>query len=68
MKVVVNGEARALEPGTTVAALVAAMAPERMARHTAVARNGEIVPRSAWHDARLEDGDRVELVTAVQGG
>ena len=68
MKVTVNGAARRLDAGTTVATLVAAETTERMKRHTAVARNGEIVPRSAWPRTPLDDGDRVELVTAVQGG
>jgi sulfur carrier protein len=34
----------------------------------AVAVNGEVVPRGSWPDTRLTDGDRVEVVTAMQGG
>jgi sulfur carrier protein len=34
----------------------------------AVAVNGEVVPRSAWADHALRDGDRVEILTAAQGG
>jgi sulfur carrier protein len=34
----------------------------------AVALNSEVVPRSAWVRCALNDGDDVELVTAVQGG
>jgi len=37
-------------------------------RRLAVERNGEIVPRSLFADARLADGDRVEVVIAVGGG
>ena len=37
-------------------------------RRLAVERNGEIVPRSRFGDARLADGDRVEVVIAVGGG
>jgi sulfur carrier protein len=37
-------------------------------RDIAVAINGEVVPRSDWDHPLLRDGDRVELVGAVQGG
>lgn len=34
----------------------------------AVAINDEIVPKSTWQTATVSDGDRIELLTAVQGG
>ncbi len=34
----------------------------------AIERNGEIVPRSRFAEARLADGDRIEVVVAVGGG
>lgn len=34
----------------------------------AAAVNGDIVPRSAWARIALRPGDRIELLTAVQGG
>lgn len=37
-------------------------------RRLAVERNGQIVPRSHFGDARLADGDRIEVVIAVGGG
>lgn len=64
--VTVNGLARDLPPGTPVTAVVAELAaPER---GTAVAVNGEVVPRASWADTALHDGDRIEVLTAVQGG
>jgi thiamine biosynthesis protein ThiS len=30
--------------------------------------NGEVVPRRLWAETVLNDGDQVEVVTAVQGG
>jgi sulfur carrier protein len=51
----------------SVAALVANMV-EPGARGIAVALNGEVVPRSAWDATGLEAGDRVEVLTAAQGG
>jgi sulfur carrier protein len=66
MNVMVNGEARALDDGTTVAVL-AALVLDRP-KGVAVAVNGEVVPRSAWPTTPLRDADRVEVVTARQGG
>ena len=37
-------------------------------RGIAVAVNGEVVPRSAWEATGLQPGDRVEVLTAAQGG
>ncbi|NUU21024.1 MAG: sulfur carrier protein ThiS [Streptomycetaceae bacterium] len=65
-QVSVNGEPRALAPGTTVAALVATMTSAT--KGVAVAVNEDVVPRSAWGATLLAAGDRVEVLTAVQGG
>ncbi len=62
----VNGELRPLDAGQTVADVVAAVTPSP--KGVAVAVNGEIVPRSAWPDHELHDGDRVEVLSAHQGG
>lgn len=66
MRVTVNGAAGELDEGTTVAALVQERAAD--ARRVAVARNGEVVPRSAWERTRLEEGDAVEVLAATAGG
>jgi sulfur carrier protein len=34
----------------------------------AAALNEAVVPRGQWPGTRLGDGDRVEILTAVQGG
>src|SRR5690606_31382642 len=62
----VNGVDEELAPRTTVTALVA----ERTASPAgvAVAVNEQIVPRSAWPSTVLAAGDRVEILTAAQGG
>jgi sulfur carrier protein len=62
----VNGEARQLPPDTTVAELLAQLAPA--GRRVAVERNGSIVPRSMHGTTVLADGDRLEIVIAVGGG
>jgi sulfur carrier protein len=66
MTVLVNGEQRELQAETTVADVVRSLVDAE--RGVAVALDGEVVPRSAWTTTRLRDGDRVEVVRAVQGG
>lgn len=66
MIVHVNGGARELAAGSTVAVLVGELAGGRAG--VAVAVNDTVVPRAAWPTTVLDDGDRVEVLTAVQGG
>jgi sulfur carrier protein len=66
MELTVNGEGRTLSGGATVAELVATLAAQ--IRGVAVAVNGEVVPRTGWPATVLRDGDRVEVLTAAQGG
>ena len=66
MTIVVNGDHAPIPAQPTVAALVAELT--EASRGVAVALNGEVVPRSAWADTGLTDGDRVEVLTAAQGG
>jgi thiamine biosynthesis protein ThiS len=62
----VNGEARVLPAGTTVAALLAAMAVR--SDRCAVEVNLEIVPRSTHATRALRAGDAIEIVSFVGGG
>lgn len=64
----VNGESREVENGLTVEGLVSTMPSVPEGRGVAVAVDGEVVPRGAWTRTPLREGDRVEIVTAVQGG
>jgi thiamine biosynthesis protein ThiS len=66
MRVEVNGEPRELEPGSTVALLLASLGLAD--RPVAVERNAEIVPRSLHASTQLDEGDRLELVQFVGGG
>lgn len=66
MKVVVNGEARELAAGTTVAALLATM--DLAGRRVAVEVNEDIVPKSRHAQLELRDNDRIEIVHAIGGG
>lgn len=66
--ITVNGERRELPVPATVGALLDAMGIEPRRRGIAVAVDAEVVPRGEWDVRVLRDGDRVEVVTAVQGG
>ena len=69
MSIIVNGAERELPAVATVAALVGELrGGEADTRGVAVAVEGEVVPRGQWDSATLKDGDRVEVLMAVQGG
>ncbi|MEU3714284.1 sulfur carrier protein ThiS [Streptomyces catenulae] len=64
--VTVNGSAREIPGGLPLDRLVATVsaAPSGVA----AAVNETVVPRSRWTQTPLAAGDRVEILTAVQGG
>ncbi|MFD5796336.1 sulfur carrier protein ThiS [Streptomyces diastatochromogenes] len=66
MNISVNGERRQVAPGTVLDALVQTLtvAPSGVA----AALNETVVPRAQWATTALAEGDRVEVLTAVQGG
>jgi sulfur carrier protein len=66
MEIIVNDEAKQVEPPFTVAGLVSQMS--LAGKRIAVERNGEIVPRSRYDRTELLPGDRLEIVVAVGGG
>ena len=66
IQVTLNGAAREFQQPLTFAQLIDELA--LAGRRLAVERNGEIVPRSRFGEARLSDGDRIEVVMAVGGG
>lgn len=75
MELIVNGERRMVSVDATVAEVMATVvapppgvAVTALPRGVAVAVNGEVVPRAGWPDTVLCAGDRVEVLTAAQGG
>ncbi|MFJ9623639.1 sulfur carrier protein ThiS [Streptomyces sp. NPDC101181] len=66
VSVSVNGEARAVPAGTALDTLVATLTPARSG--VAAAVNESVIPRGEWATTPLGEGDRVEVLTAVQGG
>lgn len=68
MTIWLNGHARELQDGTSLADAIAALAAPLDGRGIAAAVDGEVVPRDRWQATALADGQRVEVVQAVQGG
>ncbi|MFC9652925.1 MULTISPECIES: sulfur carrier protein ThiS [unclassified Streptomyces] len=66
MNISVNGEPRELAPATTLDVVVATLTPAPSG--VAAAVNETVIPRTRWSGTPLNDGDRVEVLTAVQGG
>ena len=66
--VVLNGERAELPPDATVTAAVEAAGAPSGTGGVAVAVDGEMVPRGQWESIELREGQRVEVVQAVQGG
>lgn len=68
MTVELNGQRVELEEGAPVSEAVSRAGAAGETRGVAVAVDGEVVPRAAWEQTRLTEGQRVEVVRAIQGG
>jgi sulfur carrier protein len=65
-EITVNGEPASMTGATSIADIVRTLTatPDGCA----VAVNDAVVPRSDWARRVVEPGDRIEVLTAVQGG
>ena len=66
MRITVNGEERAVADGATLEALLESLGIDR--RKVAIERNLEIVPRSAYGQTLVAEGDKLEIVHFIGGG
>ncbi|CAM5412035.1 thiamine biosynthesis protein ThiS [Streptomyces avidinii] len=66
MTISVNGEPLEIAAGTMLAAVIATLT--QATKGVAAALNETVVPRGQWPYTSVSDGDRVEVLTAVQGG
>ncbi len=66
IEIVLNGEARGVSAGLTVAGLLAELGVE--GGRVAVELNREIVRKTAWEATAVEAGAAVEIVQFVGGG
>ncbi|OIJ68818.1 sulfur carrier protein ThiS [Streptomyces mangrovisoli] len=62
----VNGEPRQVAAGTALDSVVRTLTASPAG--VAAALNETVVPRTRWAATPLAEGDRVEILTAVQGG
>jgi sulfur carrier protein len=68
MTVLINGEPVEMFGSASVADVLRRIDVDVNAAGVAVARNGEVVPRSAWTTIEVASGDRIEVLYPVQGG
>jgi sulfur carrier protein len=66
MRIEVNGEARAVKPGTTVHELLEELGLANVL--VAVEKNRDIVPRAEHAKTEVKEGDQLEIVHFVGGG
>jgi sulfur carrier protein len=67
LHIYVNDTDRSVTNGTGLLSLLEAMALAGR-QGLAVAINTEVVPRARWADQKLQEGDRVLVIQASQGG
>lgn len=68
MRIDLNGRRRDLAEGATLRDAVRESGADDEARGVAVALDGEVVPRAEWGSMQLADGQKVEVLAAIQGG
>lgn len=68
MRIELNGRALDVRDGASVAELVRDAGVATDARGVAVALDGEVVPRGAWSETRVQAGQKLEVLEAMQGG
>jgi sulfur carrier protein len=68
VRVVLNGSDAELADGATVREAIEALDLPAEGRGVAVAVDASVVPRTEWETHELQDGARVEILRAIQGG
>ncbi|MFT4552794.1 MAG: sulfur carrier protein [Chlamydiales bacterium] len=68
MNIKYNGEESIINGEPTLLELLKERQIDSETRGIAVAMNDSVLPRSFWEECYLSDGDRVEVIHAVQGG
>ena len=68
MRIVLNGDETDLQSGATVRSAIDALSLPAEGRGVAVAVDAEVVPRGEWESTILQEGAKVEILRAIQGG
>lgn len=66
MHITLNGDAHSAEPGDTAADLLRRL--DLDAGKIALEINREIVPKTAYADTKVREGDEVEIISFIGGG
>ena len=64
----INGEPRDVPAPLALDALLDHLGRDPGTPGVAIAVGDRVVPRSRWPETTVEDGDRVEIITASHGG
>jgi len=67
MQLQINGRIRDLTEGASLQDAVHVLGLQQT-KGIAVAVDGEVIPSSRWAEQRLSEGQKVEVLRAVQGG
>ncbi|HEU4553696.1 MAG TPA: sulfur carrier protein ThiS [Chitinophaga sp.] len=67
MEVLVNNKLYAVQPETTVAALLQFIQLPS-AKGIAIAINNQVIPKTHWEQQLLQSQDKVMIIRATQGG
>ena len=67
MEIQVNNKLYAVQPGTTIAALLQFIQLSAQ-KGIAVAINNQVVPRALWEQQSLSAADHITIIRATQGG
>ncbi|MBV7528575.1 sulfur carrier protein ThiS [Chitinophaga sp. sic0106] len=67
MEVLVNNKLYAVQPGTTIAALLQFI---QLSSHKgiAIAVNNQVIPKTSWDHQALSAADNITIIRATQGG
>ena len=68
MVITVNGAPREVPDSLSLRQVLEALSLPSLERGVAVAVNGELVRRADWEQRQVRDEDRLEIVSATQGG
>jgi sulfur carrier protein len=68
MQITLNGENRDVSEAASLVDVLETLKLPPDARGVAIALEGAVVPRREWPGVRLQAGQRVEVLTAAQGG
>lgn len=68
MNITVNGTHRSISEEITIRDLIRRTEGVEDRDGIAVAVNDDVISRSEWDNYTVSDGDRIEIIQAVQGG